>query len=379
MQDIQNNSGKLNILMLESGPNWGGQEERIVREASWLLKREHKVRLACSAGSAIASRAADAGIAVRTVPMRSNADLRGLWSLAALARHEKPHVVHAHSPKDAWFAMFLHQAGVPVVRSRHTTLPETMSRGRRFVYRYGCRRLIASAGFIGEAMEKSLGIRAEKIDVIGESVDTEEFRPGDGSAFRREFGINDSAPLFGIVAMIRGEKGHDVFLRAARIVLETRADARFVIVGKPASHGRAQERIVEILRKEFSGFTTMPVVTTGFRRDIPRVMRALDCLVVPSRHEAQTLVIPQAFASGKPVIGSKVGGIPELVRHGENGQHFPSEDHNALAQAMLTMANDPHKAAGFGIAGRKMAEEELATDRKMELLLASYRKCIVAI
>ena len=378
MQDIQDKTEKLNVLMLESGLNWGGQEERIIREASWLLERGHKVLLACNANSAIASHAKEEGIAIRTIPMRSSADLGGLWALAGLVRREKPHVVHAHSPKDAWFAMFLHQAGVPVVRSRHTTLPEEMPPRKKFVYHHGCRRLIASAGFIGEAMRRSLGVPAEKIDVIGESVDHRVFCPGDGSAFRREFGIGESVPLFGIVAMIRGEKGHDVFLRAARIVAETRTDACFVIVGEPASRGRAQERIDEILEKEFLGVSRKTVITTGFRRDIPQVMRALDCLVVPSRHEAQTLVIPQAFASGKPVIGSKVGGIPELVRHGENGLLFPPEDHAALADAMLAVANDPGKAAAFGQAGRELAERELAIDRKMELLLASYRKCLFA-
>lgn len=377
MQDIQVIPEKLKVLLLESGPNWGGQEERIVREAIWLEKRGHKVILACNKDAAIAGKAAAAGIEIRSVPMRSNADLRGLWELAKLVRREKPHLIHAHSPKDAWFAMFFHMAGVPVVRSRHTTLPDRMSWGRKFVYRRGCRRLIASARFIAEAMRRSLGVPAGNIDVIGESVDTSEFRPGDGSDFRREFGINESAPLFGIVAMLRGEKGHDVLLRAARMVLEKRPDARFAIVGKPASSGRAHRRILEIIETEFTGFAEPPVVLTGFRSDIPNVMRALDCLVVPSRHEAQTLVIPQAFAAGKPVIGSSVGGIPELVRHGENGFLFPSQDHNALAEAMLDIANDPAKSASLGRVGRRLAEEELAVDRKMELLLASYRRCIV--
>lgn len=378
MHKTQEKEAKLKVLLLESSPNWGGQEERLLREASWLREHRHNVALACNGNSAIAARATAAGIRSETISMRSAADLRGLISLSRLVVTGRPDIIHAHSPKDAWLCFWFHSFGVPVTRSRHTTFPRHMPARRGFIYRHGCRRLIASAGFIAQAMHDSLGVAKDRIDVIGECVNTSEFCPGDGVEFRKEFGIDKSAPLFGVVAMLRGEKGHDVFLRAAKIAAQQRPDARFVIVGDAASRRRVKQEIQKTLGTEFYGFPTPPVMMTGFRRDIPEVMRALDFLVVPSRREAQTLVIPQAFATGKPVIASKVGGIPELVEHGANGLLFESEDHDSLAAAMLELAADPHRAARMGRAGRKLAEEELAIDRKMELLLASYRKCVAA-
>ena len=253
-----------------------------------------------------------------------------------------------------------------------------MRGGRKFIYRHGSRRLIASAGFIAETMRKSLAIPTDRIDVIGESVDPEEFCPGDGSGFREEFDIPHGAPLFGIVAMLRGEKGHDTFLAAARIVLTRRPDARFVIVGSAASGNPVANRVHKQVQEGFKDLKAGHLIMAGFRRDVPRIMRALDCLTVPSRQEAQTLVIPQAFATGKPAIGSRVGGIPEILTDGKTG--FLVEPGNAeeLADRMLRIANDPELAQRMGRAGREYAERELSVDVKMQQLLESYRKTIAA-
>ncbi|MEY3479774.1 MAG: D-inositol 3-phosphate glycosyltransferase [Verrucomicrobiota bacterium] len=378
MQANRDNDRKLKILLLESSPHWGGQEDRLIREAVWLQQRGHKVMLACNDNAAIIGRAGGAGVEVRAIPFRANVDVPGLLALAKLVRREQPDIIHAHSSKDAWFSFWFHLAGLPVVRSRHMTLPDTMPRGRRFIYRHGCRRLIAAAGFIARTMHCSLGVPAERIDVIGESVDLEEFTPGDGSEFRREFGIPDKSPLFGIVAMLRGEKGHDTFLLAARRALKQLPEARFVIVGSGTQSSDVEEQINAILAEEFKELPGNRVIMTGFRRDIPRIMRAIDCLVVPSRHEAQTLVIPQAFATGKPAIGSRVGGIPEILKDGENGFLIEPDDVEALADRMLRVGSDSELASRLGGAGKSFAERELGVDLKMEKLLRSYRKAIQA-
>lgn len=341
-----------------------------------MQRRGHKPILACNDSAAIIGRAGAAGIEVRSIPFRANVDLPGLRALASLVRRERPDVIHAHSSKDAWFSLWFHLRGLPVVRSRHTTLPETMPRGRRFIYRHGCRRLIAAAGFIADTMRDSLGIDGTRIEVIGESVDTEEFSPGDGSLFRQEFGISGDAPLFGIVAMLRSEKGHDTFLGAARRVLQVRPDARFVIVGGGKPGDDVEHEVRDMLAREFGHRARPPVVMTGFRRDIPRVMRALDCLAVPSRYEAQTLVIPQAFATAKPVIGSRVGGIPEILQDGVNGFLIEPDSETELADRMLRLAGDRALAQQFGQAGRKYAQRELTVDIRMVQLMACYRKAI---
>lgn len=364
----------LTVLELESSKNWGGQEERLLREMVWLQKNGHRVILACPESSAIAQRAVEAPLDVRFVSMRTNFDVLSFLKLVALVRREKPDVIHTRSSKDAWFSFWFHRFGIPVVRSRHITLSPQIPYGRKLTYRHGCRRLIASAEFIAENMREVIGIPSDRVDVIGECVDPKEFFPGDGSAFRRELGIASDTPLFAVVGMLRGEKGQMTFARAAREVLKQCPHVRFAIVGGSAHSTRLEANLKDFIQTEFSNFSTPPFIMTGFRHDIPNVMRAIDCLVVPSLKDAQTLVIPQAFATAKPVIGSRVGGIPELVKQDVNGLLFEAKNHHALAEAMLKIIHNPETARHLGQAGYDLVQRELTTDHKMKDLLTCYRK-----
>jgi len=176
-----------------------------------------------------------------------------------------------------------------------------------------------------------------------------------------------------MVAMIRGDKGHKHFLKAAAEVLERFPSARFVIAGDgPES---LVEKLTLRVQNEFPRQPS-PVILAGYREDVPAILAALDALVVPSLKEAQTIVIPQAFATGKPVIASRVGGIPEIVTHEVNGWLVPAGDDRALADAMMRFAESPDLRLRLGRAGLDLARQELGFDQKMELVLASYRRAM---
>jgi glycosyltransferase involved in cell wall biosynthesis len=158
--------------------------------------------------------------------------------------------------------------------------------------------------------------------------------------------------------------------------LRSNPNARFAVVGGPVASNSVELELQEILREKYAGLAPLPVSLTGFREDIAQVMRAIDCLVVPSAQEAQTLVIPQAFATRKPVIGSRVGGIPELIEDGVTGSLIPPQDSAALATAMGKIITQPDAAAEMAQAGYDLAHRELAIDTKMNLLVDSYLKAI---
>ena len=92
--------------------------------------------------------------------------------------------------------------------------------------------------------------------------------------------------------------------------------------------------------------------------------------------EAQSIVIPQAFATGKPVIASNVGGIPEIVQHGVNGLLVKAGDSSELADAMVRLSESSGLRCQFGNAGLELARAQLSFDHKMEQVLSSYRKAI---
>ena len=155
-------------------------------------------------------------------------------------------------------------------------------------------------------------------------------------------------------------------------MLASRPDARFLNVGDGVGFDEVSRRVRDL------GLDPS-VCLTGFRRDIPEVMAALDVLVLPSiRSEAIPQVIPQALAVGTPVVASTVGGSPELIRDGENGRLVPPGDSRALADAILALLREPERARAMARAGQAMVQERYTIDATMARTTAVYRDLVGA-
>lgn len=138
------------------------------------------------------------------------------------------------------------------------------------------------------------------------------------------------------------------FVRALQLRPALRERLRLVLVGD----GPLRGQVTEILRTAgVEALCWMP----GERNDIPDVMRTLDCFALPSRSEGISNVILEAMASGLPVLATDVGGNAELLRPGCTGQIVPASDPEAMAQALLRMADDPERSAAMGRAAREDA------------------------
>jgi glycosyltransferase involved in cell wall biosynthesis len=342
--------------MTEASPSWGDQQYRLVREAVWLRAHGHEVTILCGEASKLAADLKRNAPWIRVENIRSWGSPRAFVRLAGTIRRSQPDVLHTRSGPDSAWGSYFHLAGRPVVHSHHTTIPERVPIREAFAYRFGCRRIIAAAHSIKRDLVARTGLSDARIDVVGEGADLEEFHPGmDG----------------GVIGMMRREKGQRTFINAAAKVLSLVSDARFVIVG--GGGGSYVDRLHEKIRRTFPQ-RPAPVIITGYREDLSQVMAALDFVVVPSLEETQTIVIPQAFAAGKPVIASLVGGIPELVRHERTGLLVHPANNDALVAAMLRLLADPALTANLAGAGLTLARRELSFDEKAERLLESYLK-----
>jgi len=296
--------------------------------------------------------------------MRSATDVGGILRLRRLIRDRDVSLVHTHSSIDSWLAgVAAKSLGRPVVRSRHVSIP--IRRRRALVYRLADRVITSGEGV--RSIVIAAGIAPERVVAISAGVDGDQFHAGvSGRPVRAELGL-DEAPVVGLVANVRGSKGHNVFLEAARAVLVSKPDARFLIVGDGVGFDEVSRRV-----REMSLDTSVRL--TGFRRDIPEVMAALDVLVLPSiRSEAIPQVIPQALAVGTPVVASTVGGSPELIRDGENGRLVPPGDARALADAILALLREPERARAMARAGQAMVRERYTIDATMTRTTAVYR------
>jgi glycosyltransferase involved in cell wall biosynthesis len=351
------------ILHTEASVGLGGQEIRVLGEVGWLEAHGWGALIACQPGSALSAEARAAGLTVVPLPMRGAWDLAALVRLRALMRRRGVDLVHTHSSVDSWLAgLAAKSLGLPVVRSRHVSIP--ILRRRALVYRLADRIITSGDGV--KALVARAGIPERRIVSIPAGVDTGRFHPGvSGRAVREELGLGDQ-PVVGLVANVRGSKGHNVFLEAAREVLGAIPAARFLVVGAGVGWEDVRRRV------ETLGLARH-VALTGFRRDIPEIMAALDVLALPSiRSEAISQVVPQALAVGTPVVASTVGGSPEVIRDGQTGRLVPPGDAPALARAIVDLLRDPAGARAMARAGGDMVRARLTIDASMRATSREY-------
>jgi glycosyltransferase involved in cell wall biosynthesis len=358
----------LTILHTEASPGWGGQEIRILSEASAFAKRGFRVLIACQPGSRLGLEAQRHGLTVRPVAMPKVVDVWACWRLRRLMRRDDVDLVHTHSSIDAWLAGFAARTlRLPVVRSRHVSIP--VKQRRNFVYNALCDRIISS----GEAVRKVLiegGVDAAKIVPIPAGVDVEQFHPTvSGEAVRREFDMD--GPVIGTVAMFRHSKGHHVLLQAMPEILRREPKAAFLWVGDGLGRPTLQQAI-----------TTMGLQTkvhlAGFREDVPACLAAMDVFVLPSvKSDGVPQVILQALAMRKPVVASAVGGVPEFIQHQRTGVLVSPNDPQTLAEAVVQVLGQPQSAAEWAQAGGQMVATQYTLEQMIDRTAAVYTAVLV--
>jgi glycosyltransferase involved in cell wall biosynthesis len=301
------------------------------------------------------------------MPLRSRVDPLCSWRLWRFCRRNKIDLLKTYSSKDHWICLPLYFCGIPLSRARCIT-DSIGSKGRAFVFKYGCSQIVADAGVIKRHLVEEHGIDPAKIEVIGSAVDLEKFKPPrDRTKFRREIGVSDDTPLIGNVGMIRPDKGQLVLVEAAPFVLERHPDARFVIVGQGTG---ILKRGINVRNAIDRAGLTDKILMAGYRWDTPDVYAACDMIVIASLHtEASPIVLREAFASGRPVIATKVGDIPEIIEHRQNGLLIEAGDSQALAAAIMEFISDPKLAAHCTTNGLRYASQHFSFDKMMEAKL----------
>jgi sugar transferase (PEP-CTERM/EpsH1 system associated) len=222
-----------------------------------------------------------------------------------------------------------------------------------------------------------VGIAAQRIQQIYNGVDAQRFAPALGGR-KAIAGAPFAAPahwLIGTVGRMQTVKHQGLlaraFVRALAIAPQLRPRARLVMVGDGPLRGQAQAILDEA---GVGDLAWLP----GERDDVADVMRGLDCFVLPSLAEGISNTILEAMATGLPVIATAVGGNAELVGHGRTGSLVPADDVDALAQALVTMAAQPERAAAMGQAGRREVEGRFSLQAMVSAYQGLYDRQLAA-
>jgi glycosyltransferase involved in cell wall biosynthesis len=175
---------------------------------------------------------------------------------------------------------------------------------------------------------------------------------------RRDLGIGDEQLLFVNVGRPARQKGQDLLLRAFAATAAERPEVKLALVGPAARAGRSVSPFERKLRQFAERRLDGRVLLLGWRDDVPLLLAAADAYVHAARWEGWPLAVLEAMAAGVPVIMTDCSGRPEGFRNGVHGEFVPSEDVEALADAMVRVASMsvPSRSAAGG-AARELAEK----------------------
>ncbi|MEY4830880.1 MAG: hypothetical protein RLZZ562_2676 [Planctomycetota bacterium] len=218
------------------------------------------------------------------------------------------------------------------------------------------RRLVASTDAmiaVSESVRRhvadNIGVDEQRIDVIPNGVDASAFAGVDRSEARRALGLDATRPVVGLIGRITEQKGQDDFVEAALAIAVERPEPMFVMVGF-AEDAALQQR----LRQKIAVFGLSDRIRfLGNRDDMASVYAALDLVVAPSRWEGFGMMLIEAMAAGRPIVATRVGAIPEIVRDGRTGVLVEPRDAQALACAITAMLDDPQRRTAMGEAGQR--------------------------
>jgi glycosyltransferase involved in cell wall biosynthesis len=218
-------------------------------------------------------------------------------------------------------------------------------------------RIIANSAEMRRDFIQALGPALERIRVVYNGIDAAHFRPGLPSRFREELGAAPTDVLIGITSRLAPDKGQETFLRAAAIVVRAAPCAHFVLFGDDAIFSDNRDYVPMLRRLVVELGLTAHVRFAGFRADMPAIYPALDVVVNAAWREAFGLVVVEAMACAKVVVGTNAGGIPEIITHGQDGFLFPPRDAEKLAAILLEVVRQPALRQAIGLAARQTVEQ----------------------
>jgi len=229
-------------------------------------------------------------------------------------------------------------------------------------------RIVAVSGAVRDRLA-ARGTRSDRLVLIPNGVDTERFRPREGSEIRRELGFGSEVLLVGAAGRLSPVKGLDFLLRALAQVHQAGVAVGAVIAGEGPEHGRLEALAAELGLSEHVRFL-------GFRRDLEAIYPALDVFVLSSIREASPMALLEAMACGTAVVASRVGGIPEILEDGRSGLLFERTSPAALAEVLERIAAEPELREELGRGARQHVEANFGLDAVVRRHEELYRSVL---
>ncbi|MCK9594892.1 MAG: glycosyltransferase family 4 protein [Candidatus Omnitrophica bacterium] len=364
----------MNILFLNNHLNVGGITSYLLSLSRGLKERGHKVYIASSPGDCL-TRFTEQGIVYVPIPIRTKSELNvlkmgmSLFRLIRAVKEKGIDVVHSNTRVTQVLGTWLSRCtGKPHITTWHGFFKNRLSRK---VFPCKAMATIAISESVRDHLINDFGYDQAGLRLVYNGIDTEKLKLQDFKSrkdVKREFGLKDG-PVVGIVARLSEVKGQAYLIRAMKLALNKVPDAQLFIVGE----GRTEKGLKRLVREQ--GMSDS-VVFLAKSQNIPQVLYVMDVFVMPSLNEGLGLGLMEAMAWAKPVIGSRVGGILNLVSHGQNGLLVNPADVPGLCSAIVELINDPVKASSLGNNARIFVNQRFSMEKMVVETERIYQECV---
>ncbi|MBD3290493.1 glycosyltransferase [candidate division KSB1 bacterium] len=357
------------ILHIDTGKAWRGGQQQVAYLFEGMLEKGLDTALVCQPDSELENYCKERTLPYFPLRMRGEIDIIAGLRIALLCRKLRFRILHLHTAHAMAIGLFakLFYPTLKLIAVRRVDFHINKNLLSQLKYKT---RLLDVIVCISDGIKKVLledGLPAEKLITIHSGIDKYKFKhlelPPD---FRQQLGIPEQDVVVGTIAAIAGHKDYPNLLKTARIVLDKRENVTFCAVGE----GPDEKQVFGLARDLQLGDR---FIFTGFRKDLGSFLKMFDIFVLASKKEGLGTSILDAQAMGLPVVGCDTGGIPEAVKHEQNGLLVPPRNEQALADALLRLIDDSQLREQLGQTGRKTVEQ-FSIERTIKKNLKLYQK-----
>jgi glycosyltransferase involved in cell wall biosynthesis len=367
MYNIEN---RINVLHIIHSLTWGGAENQVVTLAPALNTDGYKIYICCLQTEGVqADTLREKGLQVTALNMRLRYWPSAVNKLYHLIQQIKPNIIHNHMyDASFWGTLVGKLAGVPVIL---TTEPGLTLKKRPYLFdliiNHFNDKMVAVSEEIRQYHIEKRVISPDKCITIPNAVDIRQFiSNAPKGELKKQFGIESSQILIGSIGRLVQAKRMDILLQAARIVCDTVPQTRFLIIGDGPLRLELERKASELkLSNEHVKFL-------GNRQDVSIFLSALDIFVLSSETEGIPVSMLEAMAASRPVVTTRVGGIPQVIQDEYNGLLVSPNDPSNLAKAILELIGDRNKCESLAREAYKTIETHFSTSVISKQIISLY-------
>ncbi|MDI6641469.1 MAG: glycosyltransferase family 4 protein [Elusimicrobiota bacterium] len=358
----------MKVLQIYCSYSCGGGEIATIELSKWQKNIGIDVILCCPKNSFLYIKSTESNIQTETINIIGSLDIYGILKLLHIVKKHNIEVLHLHQGKILWPAAIIKKFFIPtlkIILHRRTMTP--IKKISFWTLKY-LNAIIADSNAVKSVLIEKSNVNAKKIFVIYPSIDLKKYQPIDTAIARKKLGIPEESFVIGTVAAMIPPvgKGQEYLIRATKKIYDKKINIHCVIVGDGdmLPYFKRLTKNLDISER---------VLFAGYQKDVNEFISAMDVFCLLSTGgESFGMVLIEAQAMHKPVIGTTVGGIPETISEGKTGFLIPPGDTDRLTELLLELSSNKSKYDYLLNNTRRWVEQNFNIEHMIEKIMQLY-------